>query len=296
MASRLFVSRSAAALVFASFTTAAAPSVSVSEVVEAERSFARMAQEKGITPAFRTFIADKGVIFGPDPQLGKPQLLSRPDQPGSLKWWPIYAGIAASGDLGFTTGPYVLDAGDRKGYGHYFTVWQKQPDGSWRWLLDHGPQTGEAAPEGPEAPVAALPVGQVRKGASATSAWTEVLAAEAALAKGLATDAKAALLGVMSDDARLMRTGSQPAMGRAAYTPALGKGPQTLVVHNLGGLASQAGDLAYTYGDAKWQRDGKDRRGHYVRIWQRRGDGWKVVVDELIPVPPPPPAAPKPSN
>ena len=40
----------------------------------------------------------------------------------------------------------------------------------------------------------------------------------------------------------------------------------------LGGGASKAGDLAWTYGDARWTGG----RGHYVRIWQRRGGAWKI--------------------
>jgi hypothetical protein len=60
----------------------------------------------------------------------------------------------------------------------------------------------------------------------------------------------------------------------------------------LGGRASKAGDLVFTYGDAKWLRDGESRRGHYVRIWQSGAKGWQLVFDEILAVPPPKPAAP----
>jgi ketosteroid isomerase-like protein len=50
---------------------------------------------------------------------------------------------------------------------------------------------------------------------------------------------------------------------------------------------SRAGDLAFTYGDALWQKDGQAVRGHYVRVWQRRRGAWKLIVDELTPVPKP---------
>ena len=86
-------------------------------------------------------------VWAPEPLLAK-AVYSQPRPKGvELVWWPLWAGIARSGDLGFTTGPYTADG--RPG-GYYFTVWAKQPDGSWKWLFDGGPpsdQTG-AAPQG----------------------------------------------------------------------------------------------------------------------------------------------------
>ena len=56
---------------------------------------------------------------------------------------------AASGDMGFTTGPWEAkgDINDEKpsGYGHFVTVWKKQADGSWKFVVDLGishPQSG----------------------------------------------------------------------------------------------------------------------------------------------------------
>jgi ketosteroid isomerase-like protein len=51
--------------------------------------------------------------------------------------------MAASGDLGYTFGNYVLKAKDKDGkpvveYGKYATVWKKQKDGSWKVVMDMG--------------------------------------------------------------------------------------------------------------------------------------------------------------
>jgi ketosteroid isomerase-like protein len=51
--------------------------------------------------------------------------------------------MAASGDLGYTFGNYVLKAKDKDGkpvveYGKYATVWKKQKDGSWKVAMDMG--------------------------------------------------------------------------------------------------------------------------------------------------------------
>ena len=80
-------------------------------------------------------------------------------------------------------------------------------------------------------------------------------AAEARLAAALAADARAALPRFLAADGRLMRVGPQPAVGAAAWAPLLAAGPERIETAPLGGAASAAGDLAYTYGTARWRKD-----------------------------------------
>jgi len=267
-----------AAILAASLAEAARPA-DVGPVVEAERAFARAAQAEGANAAFLRWSAPDGIVFQPGPTPAKQALAARPIPPLPLNWWPVYAGIAESGDLGFTTGPYVAGEGERKGHGWYFTIWRRQPDGSWRWLLDHGPPTREAAPYRRDAAVVALPAGRRSAG---KGAFASVKAAEARLAAALAADARAALPDFLAADGRLMRVGPQPAVGAAAWAPLLAAGPERIETSPLGGSASAAGDLAYTYGSARWRQGEADRTGHYVRIWQRRAEGWKLIVDNMI--------------
>ena len=276
-----------APLFAASLAQAAQPDVA--EVVGAERAFAAAAQSDGVNAAFLRFSAPDGLVFQPGPVNAKAALTARPLPPGKLDWWPVYAGIAASGDLGFTTGPFVAGEGERRGFGWYFTIWRRQPDGSWRWLIDHGPPTREAAPQGRDTQVAALPPGRPSGTARALGS---LRAAEAHLAAALAGDARSAFPRFLAPDGRLMRVGPQPAVGAAAWAPILAAGPDTLETVPLGGDSSAAGDLAYTYGKARWHKgDGTAATGHYVRIWQRRADGWRLIVDNLVTDRPPPPPA-----
>ncbi len=83
-----------------------------------------------------------------------------------------------------------------------------------------------------------------------------------------------------------MGSPAQPATDGTARAAELDQRATTTEFNPLGGRASQAGDLVFTYGDAKWVRDGEARRGHYVRIWQMRTAGWKLVFDEILSVPP----------
>ncbi|MFL6844129.1 MAG: DUF4440 domain-containing protein [Allosphingosinicella sp.] len=282
-----FLPAIAAAALAASIAIAAPRSADVAEVVGAERAFAAMAQTDGVNAAFVRYAAPEALIFQPGPTNAQAALAKHPIPAIKLDWWPAYAGLAASGDLGFTTGPYEF--GEGRAHGWYFTIWRRQADGSWRWILDHGPPTREAAAFAKGSPVAALPAGRRSPG---KAAFGDVGAAEAKLAAALATDARAALPRFLAADGRLMRVGPQPAVGAAAWAPILAAGPERIETAPLGGSASAAGDLAYTYGTARWQEKGKDIAGHYVRIWQRRKAGWTLVIDNLIAVPPPPPPPP----
>ncbi|MEA3060882.1 MAG: hypothetical protein QOJ94_663 [Sphingomonadales bacterium] len=268
------------------FLVSAAPPATdpVRPVVEAERAFAAEAQRDGNIPAFRHYADDEAILFTPDPQRAKDWLGAGHGPQGSLRWWPLFAGIAASGDLGFSTGPYFGGEGEHLYHGWFFTIWARKADGSWRWLLDHGTPTREAPPSVEDAPVAALPV--ARPNPSKGKAWESLLAAETALAAALREDAPKAYAAALPDDGRLMRLGAQPAIGRADFFAAAAAGPSRLNVQRTGGAISRAGDLAYTYGDALWAKDGSEVRGHYVRVWQRRPGGWKLIVDETTPVPP----------
>lgn len=64
--------------------------------------------------------------------------------PGALgpAWQPEWGSVAASGDLGFTLGPaWPRVAGKVQTppdpiRGRYFTIWQRQSNGTWRYLVD----------------------------------------------------------------------------------------------------------------------------------------------------------------
>lgn len=67
--------------------------------------------------------------------------LDQPDM--SLRWTPDRADIAASGDLGWTTGSYVFRATDPEGNpiegrGRYVSIWRRQEDGRWKVVMDLG--------------------------------------------------------------------------------------------------------------------------------------------------------------
>ncbi|MBS0331191.1 MAG: nuclear transport factor 2 family protein, partial [Proteobacteria bacterium] len=191
--------------------------------------------------------------------------------------WPTFAGVARSGDLGFTTGPATVNGGKPGIF--YFTVWARQRDGTWKWLYDGGVEAdGGSAPGEGEAPVV-LPPGDAKPLAPAT-AMTQVGAAEIALAAKARTDVTAAYHAALAPDARVQGSKLAPATTPAAVDKELATRAKAIAFGPIGGSASKAGDLAWTYGEARWDTG----RGHYVRVWQRRGGKWLVVFDQIVPV------------
>lgn len=55
-----------------------------------------------------------------------------------LAWSPRLGRAAASGDLAFTIGEATFTTPAATAYSKYMTVWVRQPDGGWQFLLDAG--------------------------------------------------------------------------------------------------------------------------------------------------------------
>ena len=271
-------------------TTSVVASVTPEPVVAAERAFAADGYALGVKKSFLAHMADDAILMTPDPASARETFLASPDDSPDaprLEWWPTWAGISASGDLGFTTGPYSV-GGKRRG--HYFTVWKKQADGQWKWVFDGGVGSDPSASPGPDATPGYLIAPKV-PGLYPEGAWAKVQAAETALAAEAARDSKAAYLRVLACDGRIQSSSAAPATGCSTFGPELDWRAKQVAFAPLGGGVSSAGDMAWTYGAAGWDRDGAPVKAHYVRIWQRRPDGWKIVFDELLIPRAPPPAA-----
>jgi ketosteroid isomerase-like protein len=262
-------------------------------MVAAERAFSKLSVEKGFKESFLTYIADDGIMFRPTPVKGKEMLAARPDPPIELVWWPSHADIARSGDLGWTTGPWERRAkgSDQVLTGHFLTVWKKQSDGQWRWVADTGIEHGKPdGPPGSPAPVAAEKVQAKVSKVDLEAATKDLLAADRALGEATPKGLAAAYLARLTDDARLLRNGSFPLIGKAAIRPALEKPAAVLSSVPGGGGVSAAGDLGYTYGTAEWKGQAAAQVG-YLRIWERHDGAWKLRVD-WVDDPPPAPAKP----
>lgn len=254
------------------------------EMVKTEQAFSKMAEEKNTRDAFMAFIADDGLLFRPGAVNGKKWMIEHPvpppkdtDKKPLLAWQPKFAGMAASGDLGFTTGPWEAkeDIKDEKpqAHGHFVTVWKKQADGSWKFVVDLGishPQSG-----GPQTLWQPTDTNK-------TSSFKPV-DVSVATEELLNRDRKFSFADYASPDVRLYREGNLPYIGKQAAVEVLAKTKGRIAWQPIGGDVSRAGDLGYAHGTYELTDDTKNviERGSYVRIWQKQGGTWRIVIDVI---------------
>src|SRR5262249_20916874 len=124
------------------FAVSVLMAASPAPVADAERSFSKLASEKGIRASFVQFMAADSLVFHDTWVNGQEWYQKHPEVPGNLYWMSQVAGISAAGDMGYSTGPweYRKTAADEKplAYGSFASIWKKQSDGSWKVALDLG--------------------------------------------------------------------------------------------------------------------------------------------------------------
>jgi ketosteroid isomerase-like protein len=274
----------------------------LASLVEAERAFSRTSDEKGIREAFLTWLAPDAVVFRPLPVEGRPVYESMdPANPAHLVWEPEVAEIAASGELGYTSGPYRM--GPQRGaeptrFGHYVSVWKKQPDGAWRVFLDIGvqhdrpsssaPVTNVASPPAP-ADVEALSPEALRDAEQAVGNIGGRFESTVG-ARGY----RKALAELATEDVRVYRPGRFPTAGKARIKDLVAPSSGLIVdpgsQRRLGryqALVAWSGDLACTYGTSEYAKTKSDvETTSFLKIWRKdRSGAWKISLDIEIPVP-----------
>jgi ketosteroid isomerase-like protein len=117
------------------------------EILKADQDFSEMSVREGTSKAFLKYAASEAILLRERnyPVIGIKNLVKHMSDPGpkemALEWEPLRAEIAASGDLGYTFGTWKYTAENGKKViirGNYVTIWKKQADGRWKFVLDGG--------------------------------------------------------------------------------------------------------------------------------------------------------------
>jgi hypothetical protein len=282
-------------------------------LLEAERSFCRIAAEQGIREGFLSVLDPEAVVFRPGPVPARKWYTDHDSIPGLLAWQPAF--VMASGDLGFTTGPWQYRtksaADDPDAYGDYVSVWTrseprpKDPQapvvvgsGPWRLLFDIG--VGHGKP--PDAPAASPELGladRAIRGGSADAgtpgnlaeiglARADLLALDRQFARDLADGVAAGFYTSHTDSTtRLLREGRLPVLGTKGVLATLADSARVIAWSPQEAAVSPWLDFAYTRGEVRVARPGAPPEGilaHYLRTWRRieGKDDWQIVL-ECIP-------------
>ncbi|MGG9971629.1 YybH family protein [Ferruginibacter sp. SUN002] len=114
-------------------------------MVQADRDFSKMSEEKGWKAAYFEYIDSNGILLRPNtkPIFGGEAIFyitQGEDSTYSVTWDPQGSTIAQSGEIGYTYGIYSLKSKNDSTveYGTYVNVWKKQPDNKWKFVLNCG--------------------------------------------------------------------------------------------------------------------------------------------------------------
>ena len=114
-----------------------------SEIIKVDTEFSDYSVKNGMKAAFLKYAGDEAVMLRPNgyPIEGieaiREIMKTRKDSVFVLKWQPMKAFVARSGELAYTYGTYKLTSKDNVAQGTYITIWRKM-DGEWKFVLDAG--------------------------------------------------------------------------------------------------------------------------------------------------------------
>ena len=120
--------------------------ISSDVLMKEDLNFSTMSVKAGMQNAFLAYFADSGVMLRDNgyPLIGRESLVSmfanRTDTSFILSWEPVFTRIAKSGELGYTYGYYTrtIKTTGAVSKGTYVTIWEKQKDGTWKFVMDTG--------------------------------------------------------------------------------------------------------------------------------------------------------------
>ena len=237
----------------------------IDEMIAAEKSFAAYAVANNTVDAFLKFMDTSAVMFeNGEAVKGYERWLKKQRRPGILNWRPLYAEIAASGDFGFTCGPWTfqptaVDSVIRNGY--FFTVWKKNDAGEWKFILDVGTDAGQLTKE---TTVTKLTEEKTR------GVEVELKQAEENFIKLFRLDPSKAYKEFAS---RKVITASpqNPLAITSNHRVAISNKPEFSF---KGGGISPGADLGYAFGTVALN----GKQDAYLRIWRHEPTGWKIVL------------------
>lgn len=247
-------------------------------LVNVEKAFAEDAVKHGTNAAFLKYSAPDAVVFRPNPVNAKKFYATAPDMK-NLTWIPTFARVARSGDLGFTTGDYVVN-GDKKSYGHYISIWRNK-EGNWELILDLGTETNKPLkkqtpsfiePKDKYVPRFATP--------KEIKAAKEIIGTtEKTLNTTLKSYGASAFAGFLNKDAVLMFPGTELVVGKENIQAFNNRMIDKINLKTTSFDKSLGADLAYTYGVATidYKTDLRETF-HYIYLWERQADGnWNIM-------------------
>ncbi len=256
------------------------------KIYDTEKAFEKAVAEKGLNRAFIEFSTKDGTCFMPGyPVNCIEYFTAQTPSPAALLWNPTFIDVSSNGALGYSTGNSVYKPKGKDDtaayYGEYATVWQRQPDGSYKAVVDLGisheqPNTDtkwtSPADSGKE-------LNEKRYSAADVSTRFFEMSTKQGLSKAYKT--------FFADDVRILRAGKMPIVGKQNALAEIknNKGTTNFAKRSV---FVGAADMAYISNSYFiTDKSGKTiEKGNFLQVWKLRGSNWQIVFDIFVPAPP----------
>jgi ketosteroid isomerase-like protein len=247
-------------------------------LIQAEKNFAAYSVAHSTKEAFQQFIDSNSMMF----DNGKPVKAidfweKKEKNAGVLKWRPQYAELSASGDFGYTTGPWTFQPTKNDtivARGQYSTVWHINKDGEWKFLVDLGIGNTQINSTNE---VVRINYSKQSESSNVITPVYPIVAAENDFLHLFAKGKSKAYKKYLSNESILNRNGHLPAVSFAGRRKLIRSTPPFDKNEMEGWGVSPDPDMGYAYG--KTMINGKQE--NYLRIWRREISGWKIAVEVL---------------
>lgn len=250
-------------------------------LVAAERAFASAAASEGTRAAFLQFLAGDSILFRPEPVDGQTWFQQQPANPGLLSWRPEFAEMAASGDMGYTTGPWNFRGQSDESpvqFGQYVSIWRRGQHSPWKVALDAGITSPPPVDESNSTQVIAIEHEIARDGVSEA----ELLQIESTLAERVRQKGYLSAVHEMAAaNVWVLRMDQPPFRGFLDLAEVVPAQPLDIEWTVSGAAVAPSGELGYVYGTGRRLNEEQvEERCSFLRIW-RWGDQdrWELALD-----------------
>lgn len=252
----------------------------IAPLIDAEKNFAAYSVSNGTKDAFLHFLDSNGVVFQQGQSVNGIELWSKREKsPGILNWRPAWAGISASGDFGYTSGPWTFQPATIDdsvvASGNYTTIWHRNSNGEWKFLVDLGVNN---SPD--ETGIPSWQDADFSSDQKTYKGTLESLLKAEIIFIGQTANNKDRLKWYRQSLSRgsvLHRNGRLPAIGSDSILAVMNSMPGKIEYTMSGSGIAGSGDLGYMYGTTKIN----GKTDNYLRIWKKESGGWKIVVEVL---------------
>lgn len=276
-------------VLFSSGISLAQESFSLNSLIRNEYAFAKRAGEVGTRQAFLDFIADDGILFRPLPVNGKQYLMAN-NKPSSsiLIWYPSHAKISRGGDLGFTTGPWEWkrdkDDSSAVAFGNFCTVWQRQSNGEWKFVIDFGNSNDK--PFTKEEPLkyedrSTNEKQRLIKGQRRLKPEELILLDKKFSEMTSKIGAANTYDKFTNKESEILRNGKFSIVGKSRILEYINPEKKHYLFKPAGGKISSSKDLGFTYGELTVANEGNNAAEsyNYMRVWGKEKNRWILLAE-----------------